>query len=220
MRSQYLSHSNSNTIQLVCLFNLKRLIRIYLFNLKRRKIFEKIACWLCFLVDNDEWKIFHLEPHLRMRFSRGCLSNNERVAENCVALNIYEHVAFPPPRHETSKTHRQKHRRSVLAFSFASLRSERENILCCRSKCETSHKPSPSDCLIFYEWKFFFSRFYACGLMFVVVSAARVRLINCVVGRVRRGNGRRYRGINKFAGRASFLLIFRRTESFRFSFAR
>lgn len=41
--------------------------------------------------------------------------------------------------------------------------------------------------LFFMNENSFFSWFYACGLMFVVVSAARVRLINCVVGRVRRG---------------------------------
>lgn len=143
--------------------------------------------------------------------------NNKRVAENCVALNIYEHVSFPPPRHETSKTIGKNIVVRCWLFSFASFQS-REKILCCRSKCETSHKPSPSDCLIFYEWKFFFF-LVLCVRPDVCCSISSPRSLD----KLRRwksskGNGRRYRGINKFAGRASFLLIFRRTKSFRFSF--
>lgn len=142
--------------------------------------------------------------------------NYERVAENCVALNIYEHVSFSPSRHETPKTIGKNIVVRCWLHSPPSLQS-REEILCCRSKCETSHKPSPSDCLIFYEWKFFFS--VLCVRPDVCCSISGPRSLD----KLRRwesskGNGRRYRGISKFAGRANFLLIFRRTESFRFSF--
>lgn len=113
--------------------------------------------------------------------------NNKRVAENCVALNIYEHVSFSPPRHETSKTIGKNIVVRCWLFSFASFQSRERKFCVVEANVRQAINRARAIALFFMNENSFFSWFYACGLMFVVVSAARVRLINCVVGRVRRG---------------------------------